>query len=54
MSEHPDREPERKLEDMEERSENLDEEIDAARKDWEGKKQDPGVPGALPDDDEPA
>jgi hypothetical protein len=42
-------EPERKVEDMEERSERLDEEIDAAREDWERKKQDPSVPGAAGD-----
>jgi hypothetical protein len=47
-------EPERELEDMEERSERLEDDIDSAREDWERKKQDPGVPGAPPEDDEPS
>jgi hypothetical protein len=51
MSEQPEHEPERDVEEMEERSERLEEDVDAARKDWESKKQDPGVPGAPPDDD---
>jgi hypothetical protein len=46
--------PEHELEDMEERAERLDDEIGDAREDWERKKQDPGVPGALPEDDEPS
>jgi hypothetical protein len=50
MSEHA--EPERDVEEMEERSERLEEEIEDTRKDWEGKKSDPSVPGAAPDDDE--
>jgi hypothetical protein len=37
---------ERELDDMERESERLSEHIDSARKDWERKKQDPGVPGA--------
>jgi hypothetical protein len=37
---------ERELADMEERSEALDEQIGAARKDWEEKVADSGVPGA--------
>jgi hypothetical protein len=40
------------LDDMEERSERLDDEIDEARKDWERKKADPAVPGAPPDPDD--
>ncbi len=51
MTEQPDRELERELEDIEERAERLEEDTDAARKDWESKKQDPGVPGAVPDAD---
>jgi hypothetical protein len=51
MTEQPDREPERELEDLEERAERLEEDTDATRKDWESKKQDPGVPGAVPDAD---
>jgi hypothetical protein len=38
------------LDDMEKRSERLDDEIGETRKDWESKKADPGVPGAPPDD----
>jgi hypothetical protein len=41
--------PEREVEDMEERAERLEEEIDDAREDWERKKQDPSVPGAAGD-----
>ena len=44
MSEHPD--PERDVEEMEERSERLEEEIDDTREDWERKKADSSVPGA--------
>ncbi len=44
-------EPERELEEMEERASKLEEEIDTVRKDWERKKADPGIPGALQDDD---
>jgi hypothetical protein len=50
MSEHPEPEPERDVEDMEERSERLEEEIEETREDWERKKSDSGVPGAPPDD----
>ena len=49
MTEHPDREPERELEEMDERSERLEDDIDSAREDWERKKQDPAVPGAAGD-----
>ncbi len=40
---------ERELDEMEERSERLDDEVDAAREDWERKKGDASVPGAPPD-----
>jgi len=48
--------PEDELEDMEERAERLEDDVDAAREDWERKKQDPGVPGAQPEPeaDEPS
>ncbi len=42
---------ERELDQMQERSDRLEEEIGDARKDWERKKADPAVPGAVPDDD---
>ena len=42
---------EREADEMEERSERLEDEIDEAKKDWEGKKADPGVPGATDDAD---
>jgi hypothetical protein len=42
---------ERELADMEERSERVGEHIDEARKDWEAKAADPGVPGAVGDPD---
>jgi hypothetical protein len=44
MSEHE--EPEREVEDMERRSEQVGEDIEAAREDWERKKADDSVPGA--------
>jgi hypothetical protein len=47
MIEHE--EPERDVEEMEERSERLENEIDEARGDWEAKKRDPSVPGAAGD-----
>jgi hypothetical protein len=43
---------ERELADMEERSERVEQHIDEARKDWEAKVADPGVPGAGGDLDE--
>jgi hypothetical protein len=49
MSEHA--EPERDAEEMEERSERLKKEISDAREDWERKKDDPSVPGAVGDPD---
>jgi hypothetical protein len=39
--------PERELEEMEERAERLEDEIGGVREDWERKKADPGVPGAA-------
>jgi hypothetical protein len=41
--------PERHLEDMEERSERLEEQIEDVREDWERKKADSSVPGAAGD-----
>jgi hypothetical protein len=41
---------ERDADDMEERAEDLDEAISDARKDWEGKLEDPAVPGAVKSD----
>jgi hypothetical protein len=46
MIEH---EPERQADDMEERTEQLEDEISDARKDWERKKADSSVPGAAGD-----
>jgi hypothetical protein len=48
-------EPERQLDDMQKRSDRLEEDIEAAREDWERKKQDSSVPGATGDpvDDPP-
>jgi membrane protein len=40
-------EPERDVEEMEERAERLEEEIEEVREDWERKKRDPSVPGAA-------
>jgi hypothetical protein len=47
MSEHA--EPERRVEEMEERSERLEEDIAETREDWERKKRDSSVPGAAGD-----
>jgi hypothetical protein len=41
----------REVADLEERSEQLGERIDATRKDWEAKKADDSVPGAAGDPD---
>jgi hypothetical protein len=38
------------LDEMEERSERLEDEISDARKDWERKQTDPSVPGAVDED----
>jgi hypothetical protein len=40
---------ERELDDMQERSGKLEDEIEGAGEDWEQKKRDPGVPGAPED-----
>ncbi len=40
----------READEMEERSERLDDEISDARKDWESKQADPSVPGAVDED----
>jgi hypothetical protein len=45
-------EPERELEDMQERAAKLEEEIEDVRKDWERKKSDPSIPGATGDQDD--
>jgi hypothetical protein len=42
-------EPERELEDMQRRADELEDEIQDVRKDWERKKADSGVPGAAGD-----
>ena len=46
MSDH---DIDRQADDMEERSERLEDEISDARQDWERKKADPSVPGAAGD-----
>ena len=43
---------ERDADDMEERSDKLDQRIDETRSDWEAKEQDSSVPGAQPEDPE--
>jgi hypothetical protein len=43
--------PEREVEEMQQRSDRLEEEIEDVREDWERKKQDSSVPGAPPDGD---
>ena len=42
-------EPEREVEEMQERSDRLEQEIDDTRDDWERKKRDTRVPGASGD-----
>ena len=49
MSERP--EPERDVEEMQERSDRLEEEIEDTREGWESKKSDSSVPGAAGDPD---
>ena len=39
--------PERELEDMQEQADRLEDEIGDAREDWERKKADSSVPGAV-------
>jgi hypothetical protein len=43
------REPERDLEEMQEQADRLAERTEAARDEWDEKKADSGVPGALED-----
>ncbi len=43
---------ERELDEMQERTDDLEQEIGDTRADWERKKADPGVPGAVPDEDD--
>ena len=60
MSEHQDREAheakadelERELDDMKERSERLEGDIEGAGEDWERRKADESVPGATGDQDD--
>ncbi len=52
MTEHEDHEAradevERSLDEMKERSERLEGEIETTGEDWERKQRDPGVPGAV-------
>ena len=42
----------RELERLDEHSDEVGEQIDDARRDWEAKEGDPSVPGAQPDPDE--
>jgi hypothetical protein len=42
-------EPERDVEEMQERADKLEEEIDEVREDWDRKKSDSTVPGAAGD-----
>jgi hypothetical protein len=43
--------PEREVDEMQERSDRLEDEIEGVREDWERKKQDSSVPGAAGDPD---
>jgi predicted nucleic acid-binding Zn-ribbon protein len=54
MSEHDERaqDLEHDLDEMDERSDRLEDEIADAREDWERKKGDASVPGAPPDSDD--
>jgi hypothetical protein len=45
---------EAELADLEQRSEHVGEEIDETRREWETKRNDPGVPGAEPEHEEDA
>ena len=44
-------EPEREVEEMQERSDRLEQEIHDTREDWERKQRDSNVPGAAGDPD---
>ena len=54
MSEHEriHEEAEREADDLERRTEELGEHVEKTRLDWESKKGDASVPGALEDDEE--
>ena len=41
--------PEREIDEMQERADRLDDEINKVREDWERKKRDPQIPGAAGD-----
>ena len=41
-------EMESSLDDMEKRSDKLDDQVEAARREWRAKREDSGVPGAPP------
>jgi len=41
--------PEREIDEMQERADRLDDEIGKVREDWERKKRDPSIPGAAGD-----
>jgi hypothetical protein len=41
--------PEREIDEMQERADRLDDEIGKVREDWERKKRDPQIPGAAGD-----
>ena len=45
---------EREAERMEHDADRLDDRIDATKRDWEAKEQDPSVPGARPEEDDEA
>lgn len=47
----PSEEAGKTVDDLEQQSEKLDEEIDGTKSDWESKKESSGVPGAVPDPD---
>ncbi len=47
-----DPELDRQVENLEGEGDRVGQEIDDAKRDWEGKQEDPGVPGAVPAEDE--
>ena len=46
------RDPDAEVEDLEKQAEKVQEDIDQTESDWESKKEDPSVPGAVPEEDE--
>jgi peptidoglycan hydrolase CwlO-like protein len=40
------------VEDLEKAAEKVQDDIDETESDWESKKEDPSVPGAVPEEDE--